>query len=71
MATINGFNRNMGYNRMMWTDEKYRKFVKTEVHLRNGYYVTILSYQNRYDSSLRRSVWLRVMGLMETWTLIK
>jgi len=53
---------------MMWTDEQYRKFIKAESCLIDDY-ASFLSNQNRHDPDLKRLVWLRLMGLMETWRI--
>lgn len=69
MVISDGSNRNMGHDRMMWTDEQYRKFVKAEVHHIDDC-ANIVSNQNCLDTSLKQLIWLHLMGLMETWALI-
>lgn len=60
--------RNVGYNMMIWTDKQYLKFVKAEVHV-IGDDVSFLLNKNQHDLELKRLIWLRIMGLMETWSI--
>ncbi|KKL04962.1 hypothetical protein LCGC14_2610820 [marine sediment metagenome] len=70
MATAHRFNGNIGPNRM--SDEQYRQHIEKMFCCETGRKraVWLASDDNRgFDFS--RRVWLQVMGLMETWDIIK
>ncbi len=49
------------------TDKEYRQFVEIERHLYSDYARSLKQIQNEYA---RQIMWLRIMGLMETWTIV-
>ena len=52
----------------MITDEEYRQFVETERRIYSHYARSLKQTQDGY---VRQIIWLRIMGLMETSSIIK
>lgn len=49
-------------------DKEYRQFVETERRI-YGHYAR--SLKRTQDGYVRQIIWLRMMGLMETWNMIQ
>ena len=69
MVTSYGFSRNMA-NEM--TDEQYRHHVEQMFYYKDDRTrMAILASNNVHGLGFRYRVWLQVMGLIETWDVIK
>lgn len=51
----------------MWTDEEYRNLARSGTYLAEAF-VEMLN-EDRFKS-VHPHIWLRVMGLIETWDII-
>ncbi len=70
MVTAYGFNGNGRYDLM--TDEQYRKHVEWMFYYKDSVTrMAILASSNEHGLGFRYRVWLQVMGLIETWDMIK
>ena len=65
MATGYGVNRNMGHDKMTDNEDTYRELVRItaehQIHFAN--YVM----KHSVEKHKKRLIWLRLMGLIDTW----
>lgn len=53
----------------MYSDDNYKMFAKNISVSQSNYFGLLMWYKN--DEQGKRSVWLRLMGLIETWDILK